>query len=113
MSTRIHKRSSSTDTKVEAERNIIRKALDEITAEVQHELRCANLCSSVSIVVPSRYSLVTIAGLQDVSSDTWSRMSAVVRQIVGKRLGQAELRARPLARSVATATLDTADTPAV
>jgi hypothetical protein len=86
----VAKRRSSADDKVEAKRKIIRKSLDEITAEVQNALLCANLRSSVSLVVPSR-------------------LSAIVRQVVAKRLGGGELRGRPLARAVATAMTDTVD----
>jgi hypothetical protein len=113
VSVRNHKNSSSTDAKVEAERKIIRTSLDEITAEVQHELRCANTHASISIVVPSRYALATIVSLDDVPSHEWSRMSAIVREIVGKRLGKTGLRAKPLAHSMAIATVETADTPPI
>jgi hypothetical protein len=108
------RRNSSTDDKVEAKRKIIRKSLDEITVEIEQALRCANLRSAVSIVVPSRYSLVTIGGVRDLPPDEWSLVSAIVRRIVGQRLGGRELRGRPLARAVATAAtaaIDVADVP--
>jgi hypothetical protein len=105
----VAKRRSSIDDKVEAKRKIIRKSLDEITAEIQHALLCANLRSSISIVVPSRYSIVTFAGSHNVPPDDWSRMSEIVRRVIGRRLGGSELRGLPLARAVAFAVI--ADVP--
>lgn len=106
----VAKRKLSTDDKVEAKRKIIRRSLDEITAELETELRRASLRSPINIVVPSRYSLVTIASARDLPPDEWSLVSAIVRQVVGKRLGGHELRGRPLARAVARAAMDTTDT---
>jgi hypothetical protein len=100
--------SSSTDDKVEAKRKVIRKSLNEITAEVASAMRDANLHSPINIVVPTRHSLVTIASVRDLPPDEWSRMSEIVRQIVGKRLGGSELRGRELARAVANAMMDAA-----
>ena len=105
------KRSSSTDDKVEAKRKIIRKSLNEITAEVASAMRDANLHSPINIVVPSRHSLVTIASLHYISPNDWLRMSEIVRQIVSIRLGSNKLRGRPLARAVASAMTDVADVP--
>ena len=96
MSARNHKHRSPTDASVETKRRIIRRSFDEITAEVRHELLCANICSSISIVVPARYSLVTIECLHDIPSNSWTRVSEIVRAIVSKRLGKTELRSRPL-----------------
>ncbi len=95
----VSKRRSSADDKVEAKRKIIRRSLDEITAEVETELRKADLHAGVSMVVPSRHSLVTIGCARGISADQWSRISAIVRQVVGKRLGGNELKGRPLARA--------------
>jgi hypothetical protein len=100
------RRSSSTDDKVEATRKIIRRSLDEITAEVVSELRKADLRAGVSMVVPSRHTLVSIASARDLPPAEWSRMSAIVRQVVGKWLGGHELRGRPLTRAVAYAMID-------
>jgi hypothetical protein len=103
----VAKRKSSTDDKVEANRRIIRRALDEITAEVASRMRGENLHSSVSIVVPSRHSLVTIGG--DLPTEAWSRVSEIVCEVIGQRLGRDGLRGRPLARATATAKLSAAD----
>jgi osmotically-inducible protein OsmY len=103
----VAKRKSSTDDKVEAERKIIRRSLDEITAEVASKMRGENLPSSVNIVVPSRHSLVTIAG--PWSSEERTRVSEIVREVIGQKLGRQGLRGRPLARATATAKMTTAD----
>jgi hypothetical protein len=102
-------RKSSTDDKVEAKRKIIRRALDEITAEVASKMRGENLHSSVNIVVPSRHSLATIAGPLDLPTEVWSRVSEIVCEVIGQKLGREGLRGRPLARATATAKLIAAD----
>ena len=110
------KRKSSADDKVEAKRRIIRQSLHEITAEIEEALRDADLCSSINIVVPSRHSLVTIASARDVHPDEWSRMSAIVRQVMNRKLAAKGLRGRPLTSGMANVTTDAAadiafDTP--
>jgi osmotically-inducible protein OsmY len=104
----VAKRKSSTDDKVEAKRKIIRRSLDEITAEVTSKMRGENLHSSVNIVVPSRHSLVTIAGPCDSSSEERSRLSSIVCEVIGQKLGREGLRGRPLAHATATAKLSAA-----
>jgi hypothetical protein len=104
----VAKHKSSTDDKVEAKRKIIRRSLDEITDEIEQALQNANLRSSISIVVPTRYSLFTITSSHDAPDD-WQRMSRIAREIVAKKLGAEELRGRPLARATATAKIITAD----
>jgi hypothetical protein len=105
----VAKRESPTDDKVEAKRKIIRRSLDEITAEVEQAMRDANLHSSVNIVVPSRHSLVTIGGTRDLPTDVWSRVSEIVCEVIGRKLGREGLRGRPLARATATAKLIATD----
>ena len=104
----VSKCKSTTDDKVEAKRKIIRLSLDEITAEVGAKFRNADLRSSIHIAVPSRHSLVTIASAHDLPPDERSRMSAIIREIVGKRLGGSELRGRALSYAIAKATPDDA-----
>jgi hypothetical protein len=104
------KRTRSTDDKVEAKRRVIRQFLDEITAEVEAEIRNANLRSSISIVVPSRHSLVTISNFGNVPSAERARMSAIVREVLAKKLGSKGLRGRALSHAMAKATTDASDT---
>jgi hypothetical protein len=105
----VAKHKSSTDNKVEAKRKIIRQSLDEIAAEVASKMRVENLHSSVNIVVPSRHSLVTIGGTRDLPTDVWSRVSEIVCEVIGQKLGREGLRGRPLARATATAKLSAGD----
>lgn len=105
----VAKRKSSIDDKTEANRKIIRRSLDEIKAQVEYALRDANISSPVHIVVPSRYSLITIAGPCDASSDERSRLSSIVCEVIGQKLGREGLRGRPLACAMATAKLSAAD----
>jgi hypothetical protein len=105
----VAKRKSSTDDKIEAKRKIIRRSLNEITAEVASKMRGENLNSSVNIVVPARYSLVTIGGTRDLPSEEWSRMSAIVCEVIGRKLGKKGLRGRPSARATAIAMMNAAD----
>jgi hypothetical protein len=70
----------------------------------------ANLSSSISIVVPSRRSLVTISNSGNVPPDERARMSAIVREIVGKKLGSKGLRGRALSHAIAKATTGASDT---
>jgi hypothetical protein len=105
----IAKRKSSTDDKVEAKRKIVRQSLDEITAEVASKMRDENLHSSVNVVVPSRYSLVAIGGTRDLPTEMWSRVSEIVCEVIGQKLGREGLRGRPLARATAIAMMDASD----
>jgi len=105
----VAKHKSSTDDKVEAKRKIIRQSLDEITTEVASKMRGENLHSSVNIVVPSRHSLATIAGPLDLPTEVRSRVSEIVREVIGQKLGRQGLRGRPLAHATVTAKMTTAD----
>jgi hypothetical protein len=105
----VAKRKSSADDTVEAKRKIIRRSLDEIIVAVEQTMRRENLRSRIQIVVPSRHSLVTIAGPCDSSSEEWSRLSSIVCEVIGQKLGREGLRGRPLARATATAKLIAAD----
>jgi hypothetical protein len=107
MSTARRKRSSSIDDKVEAKRKIIRRTLSEIIVAVEQAMQRENLRSHIQIVVPSRHSLVTIAG--PWSPEERSRLSSIVCEVIGQKLGREGLRGRPLARATATAKLSAAD----
>ena len=96
---RLHR---SIDDQAEAKRKVIRQSLAEIAVEVDNALRAENL-PSIVVTVPTRYSLVTIAGPRDVPFDEWSRMSAIVREILGQKLGGHGLCGRPLALTIANA----------
>jgi hypothetical protein len=105
----VAERKSSTDDNVEAKQKIIGRSLDEITAEVAAKMRDENLHSSVNIVVPSRHSLVTIGGTRDLPSEKWSRVSEIVCEVIGQKLGREGLRGRPLVRATAIAMMSAGD----
>jgi hypothetical protein len=97
-------------TKPEAQREVIRLALDEIAAEVATSLRDAHLDFPVFLTVPnSGESLATMACPLDPSDGDWSQASAIVCRIIGKRLGDARLCGKPMHCAVANAAMGAAD----
>ena len=79
----------------EAQRAVIRLALDEIAAEVGVALRGAQFDFPVYLTVPtSGDSLATMACPLDPSDTQWSHASAIVCRIIGQRLGDIRLRGR-------------------
>jgi hypothetical protein len=104
---------TSTDDEPEAQRAVIRLALDEIAAEIGTELRNATLDFPVYVTVcNSGKSLATMACPLDPSDTEWSRASAIVCKIVGRRLGDVRLRGRPLHCAVANGTIAATDVTA-
>jgi hypothetical protein len=96
--------------RVESQREIIRLALNELASEVKTALRDAYLDFPVFLTVPnSGDSLATMACPLDPSDSDWFHASAIVCQIIGKRLGDARLRGRSLHCAVANATMGAAD----
>jgi hypothetical protein len=94
----------------DAQREIIRQSLDEIAAEVATALREAHLEFPVFLTVPnSGDSLATMACPIDPSDEDWAHASAIVRRIIGQRLGDARLSGRSLHCAVANATMGAAD----
>ena len=94
----------------EAQREIIKLALDEIAAQVGTALRDARLDFPVFLTVPnSGESLATMACPLDPSDSDWSRASAIVCRIIGQRLGDARLSGRSLHCAIANATMGAAD----
>jgi hypothetical protein len=104
---------TSTDDEPEAHRAVLRVALDEIAAEIGTELREASLGFPVYLTVcNSGKSLATMACPLDPSDTEWSRASAIVCEIIGRRLGGVRLRGRPLHCAVANATMGAAEVTA-
>jgi hypothetical protein len=94
----------------EAQREVVRQALDEIAVEIGIALRDANLSYPVYLTVPtSGASVATIATPRDPSDEDWSQASAIVCGVIGKRLGNVRLRGLPLPCAVANATMGEAD----
>ena len=104
---------TSTDDEPEAQRAVIRLALDEIAAEVGTKLREASLDFPVYLTVPnSGTSVATMACPLDPSDTDWSQASAIVCRIIGKRLGDVRLRGRALHCAVANAAMGAAEVTA-
>jgi hypothetical protein len=104
---------ASTDDEQEAQRAVLRLVLDEIATEVGTELRSASLNFPVYLTVSnSGKSLATMACPLDPSDTEWSRASAIVCCIIGRRLGNVRLRGRPLHCAVANATMGAAEVTA-
>ena len=97
-------------TEPDAQREVVRLALDEIATEVGTALRDAQLDFPIFLTVPtSGDSLATMACPLDPSDGDRPHASAIVCGIIGKRLGGARLRGRALHCAVANATMGAAD----
>ena len=90
----------------DAQREIIRLALDDIASEIGIFFRAAQLDFPVYLTVPtSGESLATMACPLDPSDADWSHASAIVCRIIEQRLGDVRLRGRALHCAVANATM--------
>ena len=99
MDTSDRKQDSSTAGDPEAQRTVIKSALNDIAAEVGDAIRNARLDDfPVYLTVPnSGDALATIAcPLDHLSDEDWSQASDIVCKVIGKRLGGMRLRGRPL-----------------
>jgi hypothetical protein len=100
-------------TEPEAQREVIRLALDEIIAEVGAALRDAQLDFPVYVAVPnSGQSVASMACPLDPTASQWSKAKAIVCRIIGGRLGDVRLRGQPLHCAVANGTIAAADVAA-
>src|SRR5271169_3076677 len=87
---------------LDAQRENIKKSLDEITNDIGIALRDAGLTFPVFITVPtSGNALATIATPLDPSDEDWEHTRAITNRIIEKRLGCGKLRARELTCAVA------------
>jgi hypothetical protein len=94
----------STDDKRDAQRSIIKGSLDEIANEIGMVLRDAGLNFPVFMTVRDNGdTLATIATPLDPSDDDWERASAIVCDIIEKKIGSGRLRSRELRCAVANA----------
>jgi hypothetical protein len=94
----------------DAQREVIRLALNDIVAEVGAALRNAQLDFPVYVAIPnSGQSVATVATPLDPSDTQWSQATAIVRRIIGRQLGDVRLRGRPLHCAVANGTIAVAD----
>jgi hypothetical protein len=89
---------------IEEQREIIRHSLHEIANDIGMVMRDAGLRFPVFITVRDNGdSLATIATPLDPSKDDWERTSAIVCQIIEKKIGGGRLRSRELLCAVANA----------
>jgi hypothetical protein len=101
---------ASTDIGYEAQRAVIRLALNDIAQEIGMLLRDALLDFPVYVTVPnSGISVATIATPLDPSDEDWSHASAIVCGIIAKRLGNIRLQGRPLHCAVANSQVAAAE----
>jgi hypothetical protein len=101
---------ASADDEPEAQRAVIRLALDEIGTETDIALRESGLSFPVGLTIPSSgYALITMVTPVDPSDDDWSQATAIVRHIVSSKLGGIRLRSRPLPCTMVNATMGVAE----
>jgi hypothetical protein len=101
---------SSANGRIEVQREVIRKALDDIASEVGNKLREAGLKFPIFLTVPnSGYAIATIATPANPDEDTFLRAAAIVRQIVSSRLNGKQLCSRELPCAMAGTTMSAAD----
>jgi hypothetical protein len=100
----------SADNAIEAQREVIRLALDDIAVQVGTAHREAGLDFPVLLTVPgSGNSLVTLACALDPSEEEWSQAMVIVCDIIGQRLGDIRLCGRSIPCAVANTAMVVAD----
>ena len=104
----------STDDALEAQRAIVRLALDEIATDVEAALRDARLNFAVGLTVPSSgFALINmVSPVDDPSESDWASATAIVRHILSSKLGGIRLRSRPLPCAMVNATMGVAEVTA-
>jgi hypothetical protein len=100
---------------LEEKRSVIRQSLDEIANEVGIAMIDLQLKFPLGLTVPSSgHAFITMVTHIDPSNvDDWERASAIVRQIVSKKLGGIRLRNRHLPCAMVNVTMSSADTTAI
>ena len=97
----------------EAQRAVVKLALNEIAAEVGIALHDAHLNFPVYLTVPnSGNSIATIACPLDPSDSEWSCATSIVCRVIATRLGDIRLRGRTLICAMANSTMSAADVAA-
>jgi hypothetical protein len=94
----------------DAQRAIIRLALDEIGTETNTALRESGLCFPVGFAIPSSgNAFIMMVTPLDPSESDWAQATAIVRHIVSSKLDGIRLRSRPLPCTVVNATMGVAE----
>ena len=94
---------TSTDDSLDAQRDIIRASLNELATDIGMAMRDVGLTFPIYITVRNSggNSLATIATPLDPSDNDWQRASAIVCQIIERKIGVGGLRSRELFCAVA------------
>ncbi len=101
---------TSTDTRLDAQRDIIRNSLNELAAEIGMAMRDAGLNFPAFMTVRDNGdSMATIATPLDPSDDDWSRAAAIVCQVTEKKIGGGKLTSRELACAIANGSMSAAE----
>ena len=97
----------------EAQRAVIKLALNEIVAEVGVALHDSRIDFPIYLTVPnSGNSIATMVCPLDPSDSEWSLAASTVCRIIGQRLGDVRLCGRPLICAMANSTMDAVDVTA-
>lgn len=97
MSIKEQQNGQSTSDSCEADREVIRLALDEIADEIAIAMRDADLSFAIGITVPSSgTSIASICTPLDPSDEDWAHATRIICSIMGKRLGDVKLWGRQL-----------------
>ena len=95
---------------LEAQRELVRKSLNEITAQLNTALVQAGLAYPVYMCVPTTgNSLLTFACPLDPSDDDWRKMGQIACEIVGKKVSTRRLITRSLACAMAGTAMGAAE----
>jgi hypothetical protein len=87
----------SDDDDLESLRSVIRQSHNEIANDVGIAMRDAHLTFPAGLTTPtSGYSIVTVVTPIDPSEDDWSHATAIVCEIVARKLGGIRLCSRSL-----------------
>jgi hypothetical protein len=104
MDTIEQKDDSTFDDRLDAQRNIIRESLTEITNDIGIAMRDVGLTFPVYMTVRnSGDALVTIATTADPSDANWQPALAIVCRIIEERVGCGRLRGQELPCAIANA----------
>jgi hypothetical protein len=107
----ITQQESLDNSRIEAQREVIRPILNDIAREVENRLREASLNVPVFLTVPNTGSAIaTVATPADPNDDLWSSVVAIVTEIVSQRLDGVRLQSKEVACAMASAvTMSAAD----
>ena len=95
---------------LETRRSTIRQSLDEIVNHVSIAMRDAHLDFPLALTIPSAgHAFIWMMTPGDPSVEEWEQASAIVRKIVGEKLGDIRLRSKHLPCAMVNATMAAAD----